>query len=218
MTAIGLVQPLNLKSGTLVLGVDEFGAAIQSCKITPSVSSSSFTGIGGQVVQDSGTPTFVLELELAQSLDPAGLLRYLFANIGQHKPFTFTPAAGGPAVSGTVTVLPAGVGGASDGNIDTTSVTMPMDGAPVWSDVAAAPTVVAATPAAAAAGQLVTITGTKFTGASAVKFGAVSATVYTVLSDGTIVAVMPAGTAGSAPVTVTNGTGVSNSLAYTRGA
>lgn len=218
MSTIGLTQPLNLKSGTLVLGVDEFGAAVQSVKITPSVSSSSFTGIGGQVVQDTGVPTYVMSIELAQDLSSAGLLRYMWANIGQQKGFTFTPAAGGPAVSGTVVIVPPELGGASDGNIDVTSVTVPLVGAPAWSDVAAAPTVAGATPGGAAAGALVTITGTKFTGASAVKFGAVSATVYTVLSDSTIVAVMPAGTAGSAPVTVTNGTGTSNSFAYTRGA
>lgn len=82
--------------------------------------------------------------------------------------------------------------------------------------VAVAPTVVAATPAGAAAGAQVLITGSSFTGATGVKFGAVSATVFTVLGDGAIVAVVPAGSAGSAPVTVINATGTSNVLAYTR--
>ena len=81
-----------------------------------------------------------------------------------------------------------------------------------------APVVTSATPSGAAAGSQVTVKGQYFTGASAVKFGAASATTYTVVSDSTVVVVMPAGTAGSAPVTVTNSTGVSNSLAYTRGA
>jgi hypothetical protein len=83
---------------------------------------------------------------------------------------------------------------------------------------AIAPVVSAATPSGVAVGGLVTISGSNFIGATIVKFLAVTAPTYNVVSDNTIVAVMPAGTAGSAPVTVTNVTGVSNSLAYTRGA
>ena len=67
-----------------------------------------------------------------------------------------------------------------------------------------------------------TIKGSGFsgvTGAAGVKFGAVNATSYTVVSGSTIVAVVPAGTAGSAPVTVTHPTnGTSAPLTYTRGA
>ncbi len=82
----------------------------------------------------------------------------------------------------------------------------------------AAPTLVAATPPAVAAGGLVTIVGTGFTGATAVKFGATNAAAYTVHNDTLIVASMPAGSAGTANVTVTNATGTSTALPYTRGA
>lgn len=81
------------------------------------------------------------------------------------------------------------------------------------------PSIVSATPSGAAAGAQVTIIGTGFTGvvpATGVKFGAVVATVATVLSDTTIIAVVPAGTAGSAPVTVTNVAGASTAFPYTR--
>lgn len=80
------------------------------------------------------------------------------------------------------------------------------------------PTVSSATPAAAAAGKLVTILGAGFLGATAVKFGAVSATEFVVVNGSTILAVMPAGSPGSAPVTVTTPGGTSNARAYTRGA
>ncbi|WP_076260875.1 phage tail tube protein [Intrasporangium flavum] len=80
------------------------------------------------------------------------------------------------------------------------------------------PSVLSATPSGAAAGAQVTIGGQYFTGATGVKFGAVSATVFTVVSDTHIVATVPAGSAGSAPVTVTTAAGTSNALAYTRGA
>lgn len=83
---------------------------------------------------------------------------------------------------------------------------------------ALAPVITNAVPSGAAAGAQVTIYGAYFTGASAVKFGATSATPYTVVSDGVIVAVMPAGTAGAAAITVTNAAGTSDAFAYTRGA
>ena len=81
-----------------------------------------------------------------------------------------------------------------------------------------APTVSAVTPAAATAGKLVTITGAGFLGATVVKFGAVNAAEFSVINGSTILAVMPAGGAGSAPVSVTAPGGVSGNFAYTRGA
>ena len=84
---------------------------------------------------------------------------------------------------------------------------------------AVVPTITSALPSGAAAGALVTIKGTAFTGVvgvAGVKFAAVNATNYTVLDNYTIVATMPAGGAGSAPITVTNGVGTSAAFAYTR--
>lgn len=63
-----------------------------------------------------------------------------------------------------------------------------------------------------AGGTLVTITGSGFTGttgATGVRFAAVNATSYTVVSDSKIVAVSPATTAGAKDVTVTTPAGVS---------
>lgn len=86
---------------------------------------------------------------------------------------------------------------------------------------AAVPVVLAATPSAVAQGGIVNISGTGFagvTGATGVKFGATNATSYIVVSDNTIVAVMPAGSAGAANITITNTAGTSAAFAYTRGA
>jgi hypothetical protein len=83
----------------------------------------------------------------------------------------------------------------------------------------AVPAIATATPSGAAAGALVTVTGAYFTGvtgATGVKIGGVNATNYTIISDSTIVFTVPAGSAGSAPIIVTNGAGASNSFAYTR--
>ncbi len=93
-------------------------------------------------------------------------------------------------------------------------ITNPFGG---WAAVV--PQVVSALPSGAAAGALVTIKGYGFTGTvgvAGVKFGGVNATAYTVVDNYTIVATMPAGSAGSAVVTVTNTAGTSNALAYIR--
>lgn len=90
--------------------------------------------------------------------------------------------------------------------------------APDSSIVAAAPAVKSALPSAATATKLVTITGAGFTGATDVKFGATSATSFTVYNDALLVASVPTGSAGAANITVTNPTGTSTALPYTRGA
>lgn len=82
------------------------------------------------------------------------------------------------------------------------------------------PSLRSATPTAQTAGKLVTIVGSGFSGATAVKFGAVAATAgtFTVVNDSQIIVTVPAGSAGSAPITVTNPIGESDPLPYTRGA
>ncbi|MFG2059665.1 phage tail tube protein [Micromonospora sp. NPDC048930] len=64
-----------------------------------------------------------------------------------------------------------------------------------------------------AGGNLVQVYGSKFTGASAVKFGATNATNYTVVNDTLIVATAPAATAGAKDVTVTTPGGTSPNTA-----
>lgn len=138
-----------------------------------------------------------------------------------HKPATGT-ANPNDAGQGYFTVAVQRANTGPDGTVETLNVTLTGKGVytkianPFTGWGAAAPTVTAATPSGAAAGALVTITGTGFTGATAVKFGATNATAFSVLGDATIVAVVPTGSAGAAAITVTNGAGTSTAFAYTR--
>lgn len=72
-------------------------------------------------------------------------------------------------------------------------------------------------PEPATTGQMVTIKGTRFTGVTNVTIGGTAATDWTVIDAETIVATMPAGTAGPVPVVVTNNVGPSAAFTYTRG-
>lgn len=81
----------------------------------------------------------------------------------------------------------------------------------------AAPTVASTSPSlgdTAGGGQLVTLTGTGFTGATGVTFDGVAATSLTVVNDTTITCIPPAGSAGPADVAVTTsgGTGTGSGI------
>jgi hypothetical protein len=110
-------------------------------------------------------------------------------------------------------------------DLEEVTMTYTGDGAltPITNPYAAAavPVIATATPSGVSVGNQVTITGNGFTGTvvtTGVKFGATNATAWTVVSDSLIVAIMPAGSAGAANITVTNAAGASTAFSYTRGA
>lgn len=82
--------------------------------------------------------------------------------------------------------------------------------------VASVPVVSAVAPTSGDTGQLVKVTGSGFTGATAVKFGTntVPSNAFTVNSDSSISAVIPAASSGSTPVTVVTPAGTSNAVAF----
>ena len=96
----------------------------------------------------------------------------------------------GPGASGTVSITTAGGTGTLDGFT-----------------YLAIPTVTGFTPVSAVPGTTITITGTNFTGVTAVKFGGTPATSFTVVSPTSITAVLGAGSSGSISVTNSFGTG-----------
>ncbi|TPQ15874.1 IPT/TIG domain-containing protein [Streptomyces sporangiiformans] len=82
------------------------------------------------------------------------------------------------------------------------------------SAVLAAPVINLSSPVSGVAGTTVTLTGSGFTGVTAVKFGAASASSYTVVSTTKITAVAPAGS-GTVQITVTTTGGTSNGIGFT---
>jgi hypothetical protein len=76
------------------------------------------------------------------------------------------------------------------------------------------PTITSFTPTSAGVSQTVTITGTNFTGATAVSFGGTAAASFTVVSATQITAVLAGGASGSVSVTTPGGTGTSPGFVY----
>jgi hypothetical protein len=221
MTTVALT-PLVLKDVILTIGVDSYQKAVNQCTFTPSASTIEFAGLGLNSVTDTSTATWTLAMSYMQDWDTTtSLSRYLYDNEGETVAATFSPRNGsGPTFTTDLVITPGAIGGDVNA-FALTSVTLGCSGKPTLVESAAAPTVVSVTPSAVAATGVITITGVKFTGttgAAGVKVGATNVTSYVVLNDATIVAVMPAGSAGATTVTVTNATGASNALAYTRGA
>jgi hypothetical protein len=111
----------------------------------------------------------------------------------------------------TVTAtIPAHPDGTVDVTVTTPAGTSPVTAADRFTYDKPAPTITALTPTQgpAAGGTQVTITGTDFSGATAVAFGTTPATTFTVNSDTSITATAPAGS-GTVDVTVTTPAGTS---------
>ena len=103
------------------------------------------------------------------------------------------------ATTGTITVTTPGGTATSSSNFTAIS----------------APTITSFSPSSGAVGITVTLTGTNFTGATAVKFNGVDATSYSVVSSISLSAVVPLGvTTGSISVTTPGGT-VASSTSFT---
>lgn len=134
MTVKPLASPFTLRDATLTVEADDYTAAVSQAQFDPTTNTASWTGIGGNVVQDVSPTTWVLTLAVAQDLDPAGLSRYLHENVGQRKTVTLTPKSLGPSVTATVILAPVAIGGTADGNLATGTVGLPVDGTPEFSD------------------------------------------------------------------------------------
>jgi hypothetical protein len=126
--------------------------------------------------------------------------------------------------SSITATAPAQVAGTVDVTVVTTSGTSALSSADHFTYVATLPQITGVTPAtgSTAGGYSVTITGSAFTGASAVSFGGYPATSFTVASDTSIVAVVPAHAAGTVDIAVTTLSGTSavvsaDHLTYTAG-
>lgn len=135
MATIALTTPYSLKNATLAIDADDFSAAVSQVQFTPSTSASTWRGIGGNVLKDQAIAEWSCTIALAQDLAPGGLLRYLLDNDGEKKTVVFTPVAAGPTITATLIMSPADIGGTAGADMATSSVTLAVDGKPVFDDI-----------------------------------------------------------------------------------
>jgi hypothetical protein len=147
--------------------------------------------------------------------------RYVWASTSNIVAYRYAPhgnavaTADQPHLTGTVKIGPKPAIGGEAGSTQTFEVRFDAQEDPtldVGSSAAAA--ITAILPTGKTVGQQVIVSGTRFTGATDVKFATVSATSISVISDTTIVATIPAGT-GVKAVTVITPAGTSAVVNYT---
>jgi IPT/TIG domain/G8 domain len=178
-------------SSAVVAG-DEFTYSAASSPTVTGLSLTSGSTAGGTVVTISGTHF-------------TGVTGVSFGTV----PAAFTFLTDGILVA----TAPAQASGTIDVTVITAAGTSATSSADHFTfNAAAAPTVTAVTPATGSTngGDVITITGTNLSAATAVTFGATAATAYTVLSNTAILATAPAGTVGTTDITVTTPSGTSS--------
>lgn len=130
MSTIPVAQPYALKAATFKIGADEYTAAVSQVQFDPSPSSSTWRGIGGNVLTNQSIATWNAVLGFAQDLAPDGLARYLHEHEGETATVEFLPLADGPTITADLIITPGTIGGTAGADYVTASVTMPVQGRP----------------------------------------------------------------------------------------
>lgn len=148
--------------------------------------------------------------------NPDSLYNFMLQHAGETAEIEWRPDPAGPFVTeATIVVVPPAIGGAMR-QVHESTVNCPSSKPETVTTPATAPVMGSATPATgpAAGGTLVAITGSNLLGVTAVKFGTVNATEYSIVSSGLIYAVAPAQAAGSKPVSLVNAAGTSGTAPF----
>lgn len=133
-----IVQSFVLKTASVLFtragatDADDFTKHIGEIGLTPTTAAGSWTGISGNVVAEQGIATWSAQFGLIQDLGENSFLRWLLAHEGDKAAVVATLASGADPISFTVTLSPASIGGAVGPNPLTGTVTMVIDGKPLW--------------------------------------------------------------------------------------
>jgi hypothetical protein len=128
--------PFLLKNVSLLIGPTdtnfEFAKAVDAVTFTPSASTVSWTGLGGNTFTDVTTATWACALSYPQDWDDEdSLSRYLHEHEGEQVACTFKPkSAGTPSVTATLVITPGAIGGTVN-QVAVATVTLGVIGKPV---------------------------------------------------------------------------------------
>lgn len=133
-----VVHPFVLKTATATflrasgVDADDFSLHIGEVTLTPATSVGTWTGISGNVVSDQAIATWTAQFGLIQDLEDNGFLRWLLTYEGEKAAVELTLATGADPCTFTVTLSPSTIGGVVGPNPLTGTVSMPIDGRPVF--------------------------------------------------------------------------------------
>ena len=127
--------PIVLNDIVLVIGTDNYEAAVSKAELVPNTPVTTWKGMTPTAVFPlPGSTEWVLNIEFAQDHATANSLsQYLQTNAGTQKSVTLKPkkpGTTGPTYTITATMLPGSIGGAVDA-VAVASVSLPCIGQPV---------------------------------------------------------------------------------------
>lgn len=131
------VNPTILKDMVLMVGADDFAAAVSSATITPTTSVVTWKGLKPDATFSFSTaPTYVLDLEYAQDEVDTSLSTYLWNHQGETiEGVVLEPASGvGARYTFNLMIAHGAVGGAVD-TVGVASVSLGINGRPVRSAI-----------------------------------------------------------------------------------
>ena len=209
-TGAGFAVTANVTntSGDSNLYIAEYSGT--SCNIDQSASGSLTDGTATNLLQTATTPTTTNAADLLVAVGGAFAGGTATAGTG----FSLRQNGSGVAEFGGYEDRVVAATGAYSGSMNLTSTTTywAMVMVALKNSSGTAPTVTSFTPPSGPVGTSVTIAGTNFTGATAVKFNGMAATTFTVNSATQITATVPTdATTGMISVTTPSGTGTSSS-------
>lgn len=133
MTAIPVTSPVSMGKSKLTLGTDDITLPVSGVEVTPATQAP-WKGIGGNRIIKPADWT--MKVTAVQDTAPAGLLRYAMDHVGEAKDFRLEPEAGGPALTGTLTIPePSKIGGsAKSTSAEEFDLTCDLTARPEWDD------------------------------------------------------------------------------------
>lgn len=118
------ISPFVLKNVLLTIGTDSYEKHVSQVEFSPSASTQTWKGLGGNTHTAQGLADWTVTLTYAQDWETANSLsQYLLANEGTNVSVTFEPVSGDAGFTSTVTLSPGSVGG-QQGTFATSSVTL----------------------------------------------------------------------------------------------
>lgn len=137
MADVPLTNPFAMNNAVLEIGLgygattfDDYTEAVSQAEFTPTTSTGTWTGIGGNQLSFNSPTTWVLTTALAQDNTEDGLSDFLFDHDGEAATVRLTPVDGGRSWEGDVTLSPTAIGGTAGNTPAVGTATFPLQGKP----------------------------------------------------------------------------------------